>query len=115
MTRFPSALAVVLALAVPAAAADERRILLHTSFANAKEKQERSPKPKRSRFIEPDFAALEAPSVKKNEKVKLKRKLTAALFDDEIFHIELDDVERNAVDAYVWSGTIEGDATSSVT
>lgn len=115
MTRFPVALALILALAVPAAAADDRRILLHTSFANAKEKKERSPKPKRSRFIEPDFAALEPPTLEKNEKVKLKRKLTAALFDDHVVHIELEDIERNTADAYVWSGTIEGDPTSSVT
>lgn len=116
MARIPTALAVLVALALPAAAsADDRRILLHTSFANANDKKERSPKPKRSRFIEPDFAALDAPALKKNEKVKLKRKLTAALFDDKVVHIELEDVERNAVDAYTWSGTIEGDDASSVT
>ena len=112
-----SRIALVAALALSVSvAASERRILLHTSFANeANAKQDRQPKPKRSRLIEPDFAALgDAPALKKNEKKKLQKKLTAALFDDTVIHIELDAVERNVDDVHVWTGTIEGDETSSV-
>lgn len=114
MTRFPIALAVLFALALPANAASDRRILLFDSFANAKEK-ERHPKPKRVRSIEPDFSALEAPDLRRNDRRKIERKLTAALFDDKVVHIELESVERNPVDATVWTGKIEGDDTSQVT
>lgn len=114
MTRLSAVLLVLLALALPAQAAGERRILFFNSFANAKEKV-RHPKPKRARLIEPDFAALEAPALKKNEQRKIERKLTAALFDDKVFHIELDTVERNGVDADIWTGKIEGDELSTVT
>jgi peptidyl-Asp metalloendopeptidase len=115
MPIFRIALAAALALSV-SLAADERRILLHTSFASeANAKKDRQPKPKRSRMIEPDFAALgDAPGLKKNEKKKLQKKLTAALFDDTVLHLELEDVERNAEDVHVWTGRIEGDETSSV-
>jgi hypothetical protein len=114
MLRFCTAVLLTLSFAIPAfASASDRRVLLYSSFANGKEK-EHHPKPKRSRFIEPDFAAFDAPELKKNEKKKLERKFTAALFDDKVVHITLDDVERNGVDAYVWSGRIEGDDLSSV-
>jgi peptidyl-Asp metalloendopeptidase len=113
MIRFSTALLLLVALAIPAQAANDRRILLFTSFANAKEK-ERHPKPKRQRFIEPDLAALDAPGLKKNELQKVAKKLTAALFDDTVVHIELESVERNGADAIVWHGRIEGDETSNV-
>lgn len=114
MTRPTSVLLLLLALA-SAAVADDRRILLFNSFANG-EKTERPIKPKRARFIEPDFAALEAPpSLRRNEHAKASKKLTAALFDDKVVHIELESVERNVVDATIWYGKIEGDETSSVT
>ena len=103
----------VFALIAPAASAADREVLLHTSFANANEKQ-RQPKPKRSRFVEPDFGALNAPALRKNEIRKIERKLTAALFDDTVLHIELEGVERNAVEAMVWSGKIEDDDGSTV-
>ena len=115
MTRYPTALLVLaLALSVPASASD-RRILLQTPAISAAEKKERLPKPKRSRFVEPDFAALDAPSLRKNEQMKLERNLTVALFDDKIVHVELDKVERNAIGASIWSGRIEGDDQSAVT
>jgi peptidyl-Asp metalloendopeptidase len=115
MTRFSTALTILLTLAIPAFAATERQILLKTSFAGATRKHERQPKPLRARFVEPDFAALAAPSLKKGEHLKIERKLTAALFDDKIVHIELDAVERDAIGASIWSGRIEGDEQSSVT
>ncbi len=116
MTRFSTPLLLLLlALSIPLTAAAERRILLHTPPVGAAEKKERLPKPKRSHFVEPDFAALEAPSLKRNEKRKVERQLTAALFDDKVLHIELDAVERNTIGAAVWFGRIEGDDQSSVT
>lgn len=110
------ALAAALALSV-SLSADERRILLHTSFASeANAKNDRQPKPKRSRLIEPDFAALsDGPALKKNEKKKIQKKLTAALFDDTVLHLELEHVERNIDDVQVWTGRIEGEEHSSVT
>jgi hypothetical protein len=104
----------LLSLTVPLAAA-ERAILVHASFANANAKKERDPAPKRSRLIEPDFAALETPALRKNERKKIEKALTAALFDDTVFHLELTDVERNAADVTVWYGAIEGEELSSVT
>ena len=103
----------LLSLSVPLAAA-ERAILLHASFANAEGKKQRHPAPKRSRLIEPDFAALEAPALKKNERRKIAKNLSAALFDDTVLHIELTEVERNAADVHVWHGVIEGEDSSSV-
>jgi hypothetical protein len=95
--------------------ADERGILLRTSFVSAaNDKKPRQPKPKRSRFVEPDFTTLSAPGLHKNEIRRIERTLTAALFDDTVLHIALEGVERNAVDVYVWSGRIEGDDSSSV-
>jgi len=112
MTRFSIAVLLLISLAFPALA-DERRILLYNSFATPPQK-ERPIKPKRARLIEPDFGALEAPqSLRRNEHAQMKRNLTAALFDDKVFHIELDSVERNAIDAITWFGKIEGDDTSS--
>lgn len=105
---------VLLALIVPAAPAGERGILLHTAFVSAAKEKQRQPKPKRSRFVAPDFAVLDAPVLRKNEIRKIERTLTAALFDDTVLHVALDRVERNAVDVYVWSGRIEGDDASSV-
>ena len=102
------------ALVVPSASAGERGILLRTAFASAAKEKQRQPKPKRSRFVEPDFGTLSAPSLHKNEARKLERTLTAALFDDTVLHLALDGVERNAVDAYVWTGKVEGDDSSSV-
>lgn len=108
-----TALALFVAFAIPTAAATERGILLRASFAREK-KKERHPKPKRARFVQPELAALDAPSLHRNEIRKIERTLTAALFDDTVLHIEIEDVERNAVDAYIWSGKVEGDDASSV-
>jgi hypothetical protein len=116
MTRSSIAVAILLTLAIPAAAAPtERHILLQTSFASEAKTKDRHPKPRRSRFVEPDFASLAAPSLQKNERRQIERRLTAALFDDKIVHIELDSVERDANGASIWSGRIEGDDQSSVT
>src|ERR1700741_1242080 len=116
MNRFSIAVAILPPPAIPAAAAStERHILLRTSFADEAKTKERQPKPRRSRFVEPDFTALAAPSLQKNERRKIERKLTAALFDDKIVHIELDSVERDTNGASIWSGRIEGDEQSAVT
>lgn len=117
MTRLRLPLVVLsIVLTALTAAAEERQVLLRHSFAgDANDKvKERDPKPKRSRYIEPDFHALQAPGLARHERKKIKKHLSVALFDDVVLHVELEDVERNGIDADVWSGRIEGDPQSSV-
>lgn len=112
--KAPLAALVLLAFLIPAASAAERGILLRTAFASAAKEKQRQPKPKRARFVEPDFATLSAPALRKNETRKIERALTAALFDDTVLHIALESVEHNAADVDVWTGKVEGDDASSV-
>jgi hypothetical protein len=102
MTRSQATILVLLSLALPSAAS-ERQILLRQSFAYSKPKV-RERQPLRARFIEPDFNVLTSSD----------KKLTIALFDDVVLHVELTSVERDATGTALWSGRVEGDDNSSV-
>jgi len=111
MPRYPATLLIVLSLALPSAAS-ERQMLIRHSFAHPQAKQ-REQKPLRSRSIEPDFGVLSLPSGRV-EKLRADKKLTIALFDDVVLHVELTAVERDATGTALWSGQIEGEEGSSV-
>lgn len=109
-----AAFALASAIALPVQSAPSDRQILLRAVPVTQSRSDRPSDAKRARFVEPQLHALDAPPLRRNEAVRSRRLLTAALFDDQIFHIELDRVERNAVDALVWTGFVEGEPESSV-
>jgi hypothetical protein len=115
MRRFLLAVHVsLLSISLSAFAAPERGILLRPSAAAGKENRVRQQKPKRVRVVEPDLTVLDAPALKRGEKKKVERFLTASLFDDKVVHLQLERVERDGVDSVIWSGRVEGEPLSDV-
>jgi hypothetical protein len=88
--------------------------LLREAFtAHDSSKQHRTP-PRRSRIAHVELGPLVPAGLNRGKRKRLERALSVELFPDARLQVRLEEVQRTAIDTYLWTGRVHGDPRSSV-